>query len=40
MGKDAYAAMDVPGNVPWTPKHIPDKPEEFFCRPANMSQAC
>lgn len=40
MGKDACADTDVLGNASWTLKHIADTPEDFFCRPVDMSQAC
>ena len=41
MGVHAvYVAIDAVINVPWTREVFADKPEEFFCQPDDIAQAC
>ncbi|MCP5057820.1 MAG: SDR family NAD(P)-dependent oxidoreductase [bacterium] len=36
----AYLAIDAVIDVPWTRKMQPDKPDAFFCRPADIAAEC
>jgi short-subunit dehydrogenase len=36
----AYVAIDAVIDVPWTRKHFPDKPDDFFCKPHDIAEAC
>jgi NAD(P)-dependent dehydrogenase (short-subunit alcohol dehydrogenase family) len=36
----AYIAIDAVIDVPWTRKAYADKPDEFFCQPADIAEEC
>jgi NAD(P)-dependent dehydrogenase (short-subunit alcohol dehydrogenase family) len=36
----AYVAIDAVINVPWTREAFADKPDEFFCQPADIAEEC
>jgi NAD(P)-dependent dehydrogenase (short-subunit alcohol dehydrogenase family) len=36
----AYLAIDAVIDVPWTRKAMPDRPDSFFCRPADIADEC
>jgi len=36
----AYIAIDAAIDVPWTREMLPDKPDEFFCQPADIAGVC
>ena len=36
----AFIAIDAAIDVPWTRKKLPDKPDDFFARPADIAQVC
>ena len=36
----AYLAIDAVIDVPWTRKANPDKPDEYFCKPADIADEC
>jgi NAD(P)-dependent dehydrogenase (short-subunit alcohol dehydrogenase family) len=36
----AYLAIDAVIDVPWTRKLNPDKPDSFFCQPADIASEC
>jgi len=36
----AYVAIDAAIDVPWTRERWPDKPDEFFCQPADIAEEC
>jgi NAD(P)-dependent dehydrogenase (short-subunit alcohol dehydrogenase family) len=36
----AYVAIDAVIDVPWTRKRLADKPDDFFCKPADIAEAC
>ena len=36
----AYVAIDAVIDVPWTRKAQPDKPDSFFCKPADIAGEC
>jgi NAD(P)-dependent dehydrogenase (short-subunit alcohol dehydrogenase family) len=36
----AYLAIDAVIDVPWTRKVNPDKPDSFFCQPADIAAEC
>ena len=36
----AYLAIDAVIDLPWTRKANPDKPDSFFCRPADIAGEC
>jgi NAD(P)-dependent dehydrogenase (short-subunit alcohol dehydrogenase family) len=33
----AYIAIDAVIDLPWTRKRMPDRPDDFFCRPADIA---
>ncbi len=36
----AYVAIDAVIDVPWTRQAMPDQPDEFFCKPADIAEEC
>ena len=36
----AYITIDAVIDVPWTREFMPDKPDEFFCKPADIADEC
>ncbi len=36
----AYIAIDAVIDVPWTRKAFSDRPDEFFCQPADIAEEC
>lgn len=36
----AYLAIDAVIDVPWTRERFADKPDEFFCQPADIAEEC
>ncbi len=36
----AYLAIDAVIDVPWTRKAFPDKPDSYFCLPADIAEEC
>ncbi|MEZ5502246.1 MAG: SDR family NAD(P)-dependent oxidoreductase [Halioglobus sp.] len=36
----AYVAIDAAIDVPWTRKALPDHPDDFFARPADIASEC
>jgi NAD(P)-dependent dehydrogenase (short-subunit alcohol dehydrogenase family) len=36
----AYLAIDAVIDVPWTRKMYPDRPDSYFCRPADIAEEC
>ena len=36
----AYVAIDAVIDVPWTREAFADRPDEFFCRPADIAEEC
>ncbi len=36
----AYLAIDAVIDVPWTRKAFADRPDDFFCRPADIAEEC
>ena len=36
----AYVAIDAVIDVPWTRKAQPDKPDSYFCKPADIADEC
>jgi NAD(P)-dependent dehydrogenase (short-subunit alcohol dehydrogenase family) len=36
----AYVAIDAVINVPWTREAFADRPDEFFCQPADIAEEC
>lgn len=36
----AYVAIDAVIDVPWTREVFSDKPDEFFCQPADIAEEC
>jgi NAD(P)-dependent dehydrogenase (short-subunit alcohol dehydrogenase family) len=36
----AYVAIDAVIDVPWTRTAFSDKPDDFFCKPADIAQEC
>lgn len=36
----AYLAIDAVVDLPWTRRFFKDKPDEFFCQPADIAAAC
>ena len=36
----AYLAIDAVIDVPWTRKAMPDRPDSFFCLPADIADEC
>ena len=36
----AYVAIDAVIDVPWTRKAFPDRPDSYFCRPADIADEC
>lgn len=36
----AYVAIDAVIDLPWTRKKLPDKPDDFFCKPKDIAEAC
>ena len=36
----AYVAIDAVIDLPWTRKRLPDKPDDFFCKPQDIAEAC
>jgi NAD(P)-dependent dehydrogenase (short-subunit alcohol dehydrogenase family) len=36
----AYVAIDAVIDVPWTRKRQPDKPDDYFCQPADIAGEC
>ena len=36
----AYIAIDAVIDVPWTRERFADKPDEFFCKPADIAEEC
>jgi NAD(P)-dependent dehydrogenase (short-subunit alcohol dehydrogenase family) len=36
----AYVAIDAVIDLPWTRKMMPDKPDTFFCQPADIAEEC
>ena len=34
----AYVAIDAVIDVPWTREQMPDKPDDFFCQPADIAE--
>ncbi len=36
----AYVAIDAVIDVPWTRKSMPDRPDEFFCKPDDIAGEC
>lgn len=36
----AYVAIDAAIDVPWTRKALPDQPDDFFARPADIASEC
>ena len=36
----AYIAIDAVIDLPWTREMLPNKPDEFFCRPADIAEEC
>ncbi|MEM7637739.1 MAG: SDR family NAD(P)-dependent oxidoreductase [Pseudomonadota bacterium] len=36
----AYVAIDAVIDVPWTRERFADKPDDFFCKPADIAEEC
>lgn len=36
----AYVAIDAVIDLPWTRKRLPNKPDDFFCKPQDIAEAC
>ncbi len=36
----AYVAIDAVIDLPWTRKQLADKPDDFFCKPADIAEEC
>lgn len=36
----AYIAVDAVIDVPWTRERFADKPDDFFCKPADIAEEC
>lgn len=36
----AYLAIDAVIDLPWTRKRNPDKPDSYFCKPADIAEEC
>ena len=36
----AYCAIDAVIDVPWTRRRMPDQPDSFFCKPADVAEEC
>jgi NAD(P)-dependent dehydrogenase (short-subunit alcohol dehydrogenase family) len=36
----AYVAIDAVIDVPWTRDRMPDKPDDYFCRPEDIADEC
>ncbi|MEE8555813.1 MAG: SDR family NAD(P)-dependent oxidoreductase, partial [bacterium] len=36
----AYVAIDAVISVPWTRERFSDKPDEYFCMPADIAEEC
>ena len=36
----AYVAIDAAIDVPWTRKALPEQPDDFFARPADIASEC
>ncbi|MGF1456979.1 MAG: SDR family NAD(P)-dependent oxidoreductase [Alphaproteobacteria bacterium] len=36
----AYVAIDAVIDLPWTRELMPNKPDEFFCKPADIAEEC
>jgi NAD(P)-dependent dehydrogenase (short-subunit alcohol dehydrogenase family) len=36
----AYVAIDAVIDLPWTRKALADRPDEFFCKPADIADEC
>ncbi len=36
----AYLAIDAVIDVPWTRKAMPERPDSFFCQPADIASEC
>ena len=36
----AYVAIDAVIDLEWTRKRMPDKPDDFFCKPVDIAEEC
>ena len=36
----AYIAIDAVIDLPWTREMMPDRPDDFFCKPVDIAEEC